>query len=342
MAFVRQVVEPGRLGPVEQRAPAEPGPGEVLVRNMATSLNYHDIAGIRGALANTPFPRVPFSDNAGIVEAVGSGVEGVETGDRVMSGFFPRWLSGEPDHSALSIILGDQIDGALRSHMVVAASSLVHVPSHLDFLQASTLGCAGLTAWRALATGPDPLKAGQSVLIQGTGGVSLFAIALAKSMGAQVIVISSADSKLEHAKALGADVGINYSEHEGWHKRVLEVTGGRGVDSVVEVAGGATLVRSIAACSIGGRISVIGVLTGREAAEFPLSQVMAKNQTLAGITVGSIAQFRDFARAVEQNRLYPTIDRTFQIGDVEQAMALMLKQEHVGKIVIDLADPSEI
>jgi len=336
-AFARLLEAPTRLGAVIKRDVPRPGRGEVLIRNHATSLNFHDLVGIAGGIANTTYPRVPFSDNAGVVEAVGEGVHGIAVGDRVLAGFFPHWLSGAPDREAMAIVLGDQIDGALQSHFVAPASALARIPAHLDFLEASTLGCAGLTAWRALTAASPPILAGDTVLIQGTGGVSLFALALAKQMGARIVVTSSSDAKLERARDLGADVLINYKSRPDWAAAVLEATDGRGADVVIEVAGGSTLSQSIAACCFGGRISLIGVLTGFDASEFPLAQVMIANQTIAGITVGNIAELRALCRAVEQSELRPVVDRTFSIDKVEEAIALMESQSHMGKIVIDLS-----
>jgi NADPH:quinone reductase-like Zn-dependent oxidoreductase len=326
-------LQPASLQPVPQ-----PGTHEILIRNMATSLNFHDLIGIEGATERAKLPRVPFSDNAGVVEAVGSSVTEFAVGDRVIAGFFPNWHAGPPEWEDINVVLGDQIDGALQTHFVAPARSVARAPAHLDFNETATLGCAGLTAWRALVRGPEPLRPGDTVVLQGTGGVSLFALSLAKSMGARVILTSSSDDKLAQAAELGVDVGINYRKTANWGEAVLEATGGRGADVVVEVAGGATLPQSIQACRVGGRISLIGVLTGYETARFPLATVLTKNQTISGITVGNSADLRAFCRATEQNNLKPEIDSIYLLDEVDQAIVRMKSQRHFGKIVISLEE----
>jgi NADPH:quinone reductase-like Zn-dependent oxidoreductase len=308
-----------------------------LLRVHATSVNYHDIVGIDGGIPGLPLPRVPFSDASTTVEDIGANVRNVGIGDRVLPAFFSNWHSGPPTKAAQSTVVGDQIDGALQTRLIVPAASLVPTPAHLTHEEAATLGCAGLTAWRSIVV-EGQVRPGQTVVLQGTGGVSLFALAFAKMVGARVIVTSSSDDKLERARALGADVLINYRSVPNWAGAVMEATGGPGADLVVEVGGGETLGQAVRATRVGGHISVIGVLTGIRAPDFPLNIVMSRNIGLRGITVGSVSDLMEMCRAVEQHRIRPLIDSVYDLATADEAVAALRRQENMGKIVIRI-DP---
>lgn len=316
----------------ETRAVRDPGPGEALLRVRATSVNYHDLVNVQGGIPRLPYPRVPFSDVCAEVEAVGEGVRRVKPGDRVCANFFPRWISGRPEAAFTSPVFGDQIDGFLQTRAVVPAESLVHAPAHLTDEEAATLGCAGLTAWRSVVA-EGGTKAGDVVVVQGTGGVSLFALGFAKMLGAVVVLTSSSDEKLERARALGADHLLNYRTDPDWDRRVGEITGGRGADLVVDVGGSDTFPRAVQAAKLDGHVSIIGVLTG-VTPPFPLVHVMAKNLNVRGITVGSRSQFEDMNRAIAAHGYRPATDRAFELEAAGEALALMASQKHFGKIVI--------
>lgn len=329
----RTIVRDGELSPVLLRPAADPGSGEVLLRVHATSVNYHDLIGVNGGLDGLAMGRVPFSDASATVLSLGDGVTDFAVGDRVIPGFFQNWQAGPPTRARLRPVLGDEVDGTLQSIVCVPAKSLAKTPEHLNHLEASTLGCAGLTAWRSLVVEAG-LQPGQTVLLQGTGGVSLFALGFAKMMGARVIITSSSDAKLERARALGADVTINYRDTPRWARAVLDETGGAGVDLVVEVGGGETLGEAVKATRTGGHVSVIGVLTGLHAANFPLSTVMSRNMTVRGVTVGSTAMLRDMCQAIDLAGYRPVIDRTFQLETAHEALSALNAQGHFGKLVI--------
>ncbi|MDP9144649.1 MAG: NAD(P)-dependent alcohol dehydrogenase, partial [Actinomycetota bacterium] len=291
-----------RLELVDMPDPGTPGPGEIRVRLHASSLNYHDY-GVVSGMVPTADGRVPMSDGAGVVEAVGEGVTELTVGDHVVSCFFPGWQDGPPGVGDFSTVPGDGVDGYAREVVVRPATWFTLTPRGCNHAEAATLTTAGLTAWRALVV-DGGLKAGDAVLVLGTGGVSIFALQLAKAMGARVIVTSSSDGKLERARALGADHTINYRQREDWGSRVLDWTGGRGVDHVVEVGGPGTLAQSIAAVRIGGHIALIGVLTGL-AGEVPTALLMRKQARLQGLIVGSRRHQLDFVRAIEATGLRP-------------------------------------
>lgn len=318
---------------VESRTVRAPGPGEVLLRVRATSVNFHDYVNVMGGIPRLPYPRVPFSDVCAEVEAVGDGVTRAKPGDRVCVNFFPRWTSGRPEASFMSPVFGDQIDGFLQTRAVAPADSLVHAPAHLTDQEAATLGCAGVTAWRSVVV-EGGVKAGDVVVVQGTGGVSLFALGFAKMLGAVVVLTSSSGEKLERARALGADHLLNYKADPDWDRRVQELTGGRGADLVVDVGGADTFPRAVRAVKLDGHISIIGVLTG-VTPEFPLAQVMGKNLTVRGITVGSRSHFEAMNRAVTAHLYRPVVDRAFPLEAANEAIALMTSQTHFGKIVIE-------
>lgn len=309
----------------------DPGPGEVRVRVRASSINYRDLATVRDPRARKlPFPRVPNSDAAGEVTAVGPGVSDLAVGDRVASCFFQDWENGPCTAAAMASALGGALDGVLAEEVVLRERGVVAVPDHLGFAEASTLPCAALTAWRALVDAAS-VKAGDIVLLLGTGGVSLFALQLARLMGVQVIITSSSDEKLARARELGAWRTINYVAHPGWDEQVLAVTGGRGVDAVVEVGGAGTLERSIAATRIAGTIVLIGVLTG---GRIDPAAIMRKSIRLQGIYVGPRRMFEDMNRAIVYHGLKPVIDRTFAFDEAPAAFHAMEAAGHFGKLVV--------
>lgn len=309
-----------------------PGPGQVLVRVRAASLNYRDLGVAGGRSARGPaLPNlVPLSDGAGEVVEIGAGVTRVKPGDRVAGIFMQSWIGGEiePDHVASS--LGGAIDGVLGEYVLFDHDGLVRVPAHLSFEEAATLPCAGVTAWNALYGG-RPLRAGESVLVLGTGGVSIFALQFAHAGGARVIATSSSDGKLAQVKALGASDGINYRHHPEWHIEVQKLTGGIGVDYVVEVGGAGTLQRSMEAVRAGGQVPLIGVLTS---GEINPTTMLRRNLTLRGIYVGSRQMFEAMNRAIELHNIHPVIDQVFDFEQAKEAYRRLQSQAHVGKVVI--------
>jgi NADPH:quinone reductase-like Zn-dependent oxidoreductase len=312
--------------------PGNPGRGEIRVRVHASSLNFHDYAVVKG-LIPTADRRIPMADGAGVVEAVGEGVTEFSAGDNVVSCFFPQWQAGPPVVGDFSGTPGDGVDGYAREIVVRPVSWFTRAPRHLSHTEAATLTTAGLTAWRALVA-DGRLKAGDTVLALGTGGVSVFALQLAKSMGATVIVTSSSDQKLERARALGADHTINYKVHSEWGERVLEWTGGRGVDHIIEVGGPGTLPQSITAVALGGHIWLIGVLTGF-AGTVSTATLMRKHAWLQGLIVGSRRQQMDLVRALEGTRMKPVVDRTFPLSRIADAFRLEESGGHFGKICLE-------
>lgn len=313
--------------------PGEPGPGEIRVKIHASSLNFHDYSVVSGAIP-TEDGRIPMSDGAGEVEAVGEGVQEFAVGDSVVSTFFPPWLAGPPPLGNFSQTPGDGIDGYAREAVVRPVNYFTRAPKGYTHEEAATLTTAGLTAWRALVV-DGPLQAGNTVLTLGTGGVSIFAVQLAKMMGAKVIATSSSDAKLERLKGLGADHVINYKTEPEWGKRVLELTGGHGADHIVEVGGPGTLPQSIQAVAIGGHIALIGVLTG-VAGDIPTARLMAKQARLQGLIVGNRTQQQDFVRALEVSGLKPVIDRAFPLEGLAEAFRYEASGQHFGKICIGI------
>lgn len=309
----------------------EPGPGEVRVKIAASSINFRDLMTIKDPVArNLPYPRVPNSDGAGTVTALGAGVTGLKVGDRVASCFFQDWPAGPCSVDVMNSALGGALDGVLAEEVVLKAGGVIPVPEHLSLEQAATLPCAALTAWHALAE-VGGVTAGDTVLLLGTGGVSIFALQFAKLMGARVILTSSSDAKLERAKAMGADDTINYRTHPDWQDAVMDLTGGIGADVTVEVGGAGTLTRSIAATRVGGAIGLIGVLTG---GEINPTLIMRKSLKVQGIYVGSYRMFTDMNAAIALHRLEPVIDQTFAFDDAKSAYRAMEAAGHFGKIVI--------
>jgi NADPH:quinone reductase-like Zn-dependent oxidoreductase len=298
----------------------------------AVSWNYRDLMVTVGKYnPKMKLPRIPCSDGAGEVAAVGEGVTRVKVGDRVAGIFMQNWIDGEPDVEKTRGALGGDIDGMLRELVVLREDGVVHFPEHLSYEEAATLPCAGVTAWNALVHAGG-VKAGDTVVIQGTGGVSIFALQFAKMMGAQVLGSSSSDEKLERAKTLGLDAGVNYREHPEWDKWVLEQTGGRGADLVVEVGGAGTFTRSLRAVRIGGTVAQIGVLTQcSDPVEIPL--LLHRQVRVRGIYVGSRADFEMMNRGISQQKLKPVVDQVFSFADVPAALQRMQSGAHCGKLV---------
>ena len=318
------------VGKCQAQAPAR---GEITVRLYANSLNYHDFAVVSGMFAHNE-PRIPMADGAGEVIAVGEGVSEFAVGDKVVSTFFPTWLSGDANVEGFATVPGDGIDGYAREVVTTNANAFTHAPHGWSHAEASTLTTAGLTAWRALIS-DGGLKAGDTVLVQGTGGVSIFALQFAKMAGATVIATSSSDAKLERLKALGADHVINYRSNPKWGQTALELTGGRGVDNVIEVGGPATLEQSMTAARVGGHISVIGILTGM-GGELSIITALAKQLLLQGVLVGNRAQQQAMIRAINANGIKPIIDRSFALEDIVQAFQYQESNQHFGKICLEI------
>ncbi|MEH6790296.1 zinc-dependent alcohol dehydrogenase family protein [Parasphingorhabdus sp.] len=318
---------------VDLPEPAAPGPGQIAVRLRASSLNYHDYAVVTGMIPAAA-DRIPMSDGAGEVTAVGDGVSDFAVGDLVVSTFFPDWLDGTPPAGGFKRVPGDGIDGYAVEQAVRPATAWTHAPAGYSAAEAATLTCAGLTAWRALFV-DGCVKPGDTVLVQGSGGVSIFALQFAKAAGATVIATSSSNEKLERLKQLGADHLINYKEVEAWGAKVLELTGGKGVDCVVEIGGPGTLDQSMMATRIGGHVALIGVLTGF-AGPVQTGLLMAKNLRVQGLTVGSRAQQLEMIAAIEANGIRPVLDQSFPLADLADAFRHQESGQHFGKIIVDI------
>jgi NADPH:quinone reductase-like Zn-dependent oxidoreductase len=315
------------------RPDPQPRSGQVLVRVRAASLNRRDQAVIMGVYFGKPVPRdtIPLSDGAGEVIAVGEGVTRFEPGARVVATYLQTPPDGPPFADQAS--LGSPLDGMLADQIVLYENGLLPMPDGLRFEEAACLPCAGVTAWNALMVSGRPIGAGDTVLVLGTGGVSVFAMQFALAAGARVIVTSSSDEKIERVKALGASDGVNYTRTPDWPKEVLRVTGGRGVDCVVEVGGVGTLERSFDSLAAGGKVSLIGVLTGRRAEINPYG-LMWKEGTLHGIRVGDRRMFEQMNRAIEANQIRPVIDQVFPFDDAIGAFRHQTSQSFIGKIVV--------
>jgi len=320
------------LALIDAADPGAPGPGEIRVRLHANSLNFHDYAVVAGFIP-TADGRIPMADGAGTVEAVGAGVEEFRVGDSVVSTFFPYWLDGPARIDNFSTTPGDGIDGYAREAVVRPATWFTHAPRGWSHAEAATLTTAAVTAWRALVV-EGGLKAGDTVLTLGTGGVSIFALQFARLMGARVIATSSSDAKLERLAALGAERVINYTREPAWGRRGRELTGGRGVDHVIEVGGPGTLPQSIEAVRIGGHIALIGVLTGR-GGEIPTAALMAKQARLQGIIVGSRIHQQEMIAAIDAGGLRPVIDSSFALEDIADAFRHEASGQHFGKILLE-------
>jgi NADPH:quinone reductase-like Zn-dependent oxidoreductase len=312
-----------------------PGRGQVLVRVHAASLNYRDLMMVQGKYnPKLKMPRVPCSDGAGEVVAVGEGVTRWKMGDRVCGSFFQSWLDGRPTAAKTKGALGGDLDGMLATEVVLDELGLVSIPAHLSYSEAATLPCAALTAWNALFTAADT-QPGDTVLIQGTGGVSIFALQFAKMAGARVLGTSSSDEKLLRARSLGLDAGLNYRETPDWEKWATELTGGEGVDLVVEVGGADTLARSLKAVKPGGTVAQIGVLSGQNDG-VDIRPVLVKQIRLHGVFVGSRTEFEVMNRAVALARLRPVVDQEFPFTEAREALSHMKSAAHFGKIVVTM------
>jgi NADPH:quinone reductase-like Zn-dependent oxidoreductase len=323
-----------QLALVDKPVP-EPAEGEVLVRLRAATLNYRDLLTVKGGYGSRQkFPLVPVSDGAGVVEHVGPGVREFADGDRVIGSFFESWLSGEPSQAKMRANLGGAVDGVLTEYRIFPKHALVRTPEHLSDVEAAALPCAGVTAWSAVVK-LGGVRPGQTVLTQGTGGVSLFAIQFAKMCGARVIATSSNDAKIERLKQLGADFTLNYKATPDWGKRAREWSG-HGVDLVVEVGGVGTLNESIRATRIGGTIAFIGVLAGPPSSDSRLPLMVMQQQRLQGVTVGSVEDLQAMAYAIAVHRMQPVVDNSFPFDQVKAAFAHMESGAHFGKVAIEI------
>ncbi|MBO3713924.1 MAG: NAD(P)-dependent alcohol dehydrogenase [Candidatus Accumulibacter sp.] len=317
-----------------ERAQPQPGPGQVLLRMRAASLNYRDLVVPErgyGSFTGT-LPLIPVSDGVGEVVEVGAGVSRVAPGDRVCPCFFQGWISGGPDLSRMTGSLGGPLDGAMAEFMCLSEQGVVKIPNCLSDIEAATLPCAALTAWSALVT-HGRVGPGERVLVQGSGGVALFALAFARIAGAHVTVISSSDEKIERLRALGADATINYTRTPEWSKAAREITGGRGFDHIVELGGEKTLPQSLRCIRAGGTLSMIGVLSGSSLA-VPLGLIVTRQVRLQGITVGHRDGFEAMLRALEQHRPAITVDRVFEFTALREALAYLRSGAQFGKICI--------
>ncbi len=321
-----------RLKLVDLPEPSAPSAGEIQVRVHGSSLNFHDYAVVRFDAPHT-VDRIPMADGAGVVEAVGPGVTEFVPGDPVVSTFFPQWLAGQPLNGDFKTVPGDGVDGYARERVVRPATWFTMAPRDWSAAESSTLTTAGLTAWRALV-GDGGLKAGDTVLVLGTGGVAVFGLQLAKAIGASVIITSSSDEKLARARALGADHTLNYRSIADWGAEVRKLTGGRGVDQVLDLGGPGTLPQSIAACRVGGQISLIGTLTG-SAGQVPTGTMMRKQIRLQGLIVGSRAQQQQLVHDLNSTDIRPIIDRRFALADLADAFRYEESNHHFGKICLE-------
>ncbi|MEM9594282.1 MAG: NAD(P)-dependent alcohol dehydrogenase [Acidobacteriota bacterium] len=324
------------LLPAERDDP-EPGHGEILLRMSAASLNFRDLLMANGHYnPRQPLPLVPCSDGVGVVAAVGPGVTRVEPGQRVATVFCQSWIAGPPTRDRIRSTLGGPIDGTLAELSVLPEDGVVPVPDYLTDIEAATLPCAALTAWSALAVQGD-VRAGDTVLVQGTGGVSLFALQIARALGARVIVTSSQDAKLERVRELGSWAEINYVDDPDWGRTARQLTGGVGVDHVVDVGGAGTLEQSCKAVRVGGHISLIGVLGGAKV-EVALTPILMQNVRVQGILVGSRDSFEAMCRAFEAHQVRPVVDRVFPFDEAREAFVYLSGARHFGKVCIDFED----
>jgi NADPH:quinone reductase-like Zn-dependent oxidoreductase len=318
---------------VGTREASDPLAGEITVRLHANSLNYHDFAVVSGMWGPSE-PRIPMADGAGVVTAVGDGVTEFSVGDHVVSTFFPTWLAGEPLVEGFATTPGDGVDGYAREIVTASANAFTLAPKGWSHAEASTLTTAALTAWRALMS-DDALKPGDTVLVQGTGGVSIFALQFAKMAGANVIATSSSDEKLDRLKALGANHLINYRKNANWGELAREITGGSGVDHVVEVGGPATLDQSMLAARVGAHISVIGILTGL-GGNVSIVTALIKQLRLQGLIVGNRTQQQEMVKAIDANNMRPIIDKVFPIENIVEAFKYQETNKHFGKICLEM------
>lgn len=321
---------------LNQLAEPKPAAGQVLVRVRATSLNYRDLMVASGRYGTgLPSPLIPLSDGAGEIAAVGPGVTRWKVGDRVAGTFFQAWQTGPIRREVFDTALGGAIDGMLAEQVILAADGVIAIPPHLTFEEAATLPCAALTAWQALVT-QGKISAGQTVVLLGTGGVSIFALQFAKMHGARVIITSGSDAKLARAKALGADETINYRATPDWEKEVFRLTEKAGADHIVEVGGTDTFPRSLRAVALGGTISVIGGVSGFTS-DVALRDILGKSALIRGIFVGSRDMFEAMNRAITLHHLQPAIDRVFPFAEAPAAYRYQESGAHFGKVVITVA-----
>jgi NADPH:quinone reductase-like Zn-dependent oxidoreductase len=314
-------------------------PGMVLIRVHAVSLNYRDLMVVKGLYnPKMELPRIPCSDGAGEVVAIGSGVGQVKVGDRVCGIFMQRWLDGPLTAERSKAALGGDVDGMLAEYVLLAEDGVVRFPEHLSYEEGATLPCAGVTAWNALQYAGEPalpVLAGETVVIQGTGGVSIFALQFARLLGARVVGTSSSEEKLTRAYGLGLEAGCNYKQRPEWSKWVVEVTGGKGADRIIEVGGASTFGQSLRAARVGGVIAQIGVLSGSAMSEsVSLTPILHKQLRVQGIYVGSRAMFEQMNGAIERTRLHPVIDRVFDFDQAREAFLHLQSAAHFGKVVI--------
>jgi NADPH:quinone reductase-like Zn-dependent oxidoreductase len=317
-----------------ERPAVDPGPGQVRVALKAASLNFRDLATILNPGIKPRLPLVPLSDGCGVVEAVGEGVTRVKAGDRVAPLFFQGWAGGEPTRMSLATALGGALDGVAQERITLSEQGVSKIPDSLSDEEGACLPCAALTAWRALMV-EGRVKPGDVVLVQGTGGVSIFALQFAKAAGATVIATSSSDAKLERAKAMGADHLINYRTTPEWAHAARTITGGLGVDHVIEVGGAGTFAQSIQAIRLGGHIHVIGVLSGFSN-DVNVAAIFGANAHISGITVGSREQFEAMVRAIVANDIKPVVDKRYPLAAAQDAFRAMQAGEHFGKIVLEI------
>jgi NADPH:quinone reductase-like Zn-dependent oxidoreductase len=319
---------------IVDRPKPEPGPYQVLIKMQAWSLNYRDLLTVKGFYnPRLEMPRIPFSDGAGEVVAVGREVKSVKPGDRVTSTFFENWKSGAATDDCARTALGAERDGVLAEFVTLHEDGVIPMPDHLTYAEASTLPCAAVTAWNALAVG-GKIKAGDRVLALGTGGVSIFALQFARMHGAQVVITSGSNEKLEKARQLGAAHTINYKSTPDWGRQVRKWAHGRGVDLVVEVGGSGTFNQSAAALRRGGTMALIGVLASGGDAN--ILAVLMNSLRVQGIFVGSRDMFADMNKAIELHKLRPVVDRIFSFDDARKALEYMEAGKHFGKICIQI------
>jgi NADPH:quinone reductase-like Zn-dependent oxidoreductase len=320
---------------LHERPDPMPRAGQVLVRLRAASLNFRDLLTVQGLYnPKQPLPLIPLSDGVGEVVRTGDGVTRVAVGDRVAASFFQKWIAGEPTKAKLLSALGGPLDGTLADHIVLHEEGLVHVPAHLTDEEAATLPCAAVTAWSALVEQGE-VRPGDTVLVLGTGGVSLFALQFARIAGARVIATTSRDERRDRLRELGAWETINYKTTPDWPKRVKELTGGIGADHVVEVGGGETFNKSVRSVRVGGQVSLIGVLAGITG-DVAMNPILMQNIRVQGVIVGSRETFERMNRSVDQHKLRPVVDRVFPFPEARAAFEHMASQAHFGKIVIGI------
>lgn len=328
------VKQPGGLDnlAVIEKADTTPKSGEVLVQWHATSLNFHDYLVAIGGIP-VPEGRIPMSDGAGEVIAVGDGVQDFKVGDKVMSMFFPNWIEGRPTLAKTMYISGETVDGYITEQSCVKATAVTHMPAGYSYAEAATLPCAALTAWRGLMV-EGGLQAGDSVLIEGTGGMSIFALQFAKAAGARVFATTSSPEKAERLKAMGAEAVVNYKEDSRWGKTIFKLSGG-GVDHVLDVGGGSTMRNSIEAVKIGGHISSIGILGNGRKGEITFPKLFFKHIRLIGIAVGSREMQEKMVAAINANHIKPIVDRSFKMDELADAFRYQASGQHFGKIVVE-------